>query len=71
MIDSKASVVVGGQGPHDRLAGVLVVPDCGGQGEDTLQDPDRDAGDGAALWCWPVGLTERINAARSSSDNRI
>jgi hypothetical protein len=31
-------VVVGDQRSHDRLGGVVVVPDGGGQGEDALQD---------------------------------
>jgi hypothetical protein len=37
MIDAKGVVVVGEQGPGGRLAGVVVVPDDGGQGEDALQ----------------------------------
>src|SRR5258707_2200290 len=57
MIDSKAlSVVVGGQGSHDRLAGVPVVPDRGGQGEDALQDPHGDAGDSAAAVLFKIEL---------------
>jgi hypothetical protein len=48
MIYSKGSVVVRCQGAHDRLAGVLVVPDPGGQGEDALQDADGDSVGGAA-----------------------
>src|SRR3982751_6556551 len=67
MIDSKGSVVVGDQGSHDRLAGVPVVPDRGGQGEDALQDPDGDAGDGAAAVLFEVelaleGLVDRFDA---------
>src|SRR6266487_4387028 len=57
MIDSKGSVVVGGQGSHDRLSGVPVVPDRGGQGEDTLQDPDGNAGHGASAVLFEVELT--------------
>jgi hypothetical protein len=39
MINSKGSaVVVGDQGPHDVLAGAVVVPDHGGEGEDV---PDQ------------------------------
>jgi hypothetical protein len=38
-------VVVGSQRAHDRLTGVVVVPDGGGQGQDALQD----AGDHAAV----------------------
>src|SRR3954447_16695447 len=67
MIDSKGSVVVGGQGSHDRLAGVPVVPDRGGQGEDALQDPHGDAGDGPAAVLFEVelafeGLVDRFDA---------
>src|SRR3954454_24317196 len=67
MIDSKGSVVVGGQGSHDRLAGVPVVPDRGGQGEDALQDPDGDAGDGPAAVLFEIelafeGLVDRFDA---------
>jgi hypothetical protein len=36
-------VVVGGEGAGDGLAGVVVVPDGGGQGEEPLQDSDQDA----------------------------
>src|SRR3954454_15846580 len=67
MIDSKGSVVVGDQGSHDWLAGVPVVPDRGGQGEDALQDTDGDAGDGAAAVVFEVelafqGLVDRFDA---------
>jgi hypothetical protein len=31
-----SSVVVGGEGPEDVLAGVVVVPDGGGEGEKSL-----------------------------------
>src|SRR5216683_1835610 len=44
MIYSKASVIVGEQGALDGLAGLVVVPDGGGQGEDALQDADQDSG---------------------------
>jgi hypothetical protein len=56
MIDCKGSVIVNDQGSHDRLAGVPVVPDRGGQGQDALQDPDDDAGDGAATVLFEVEL---------------
>jgi hypothetical protein len=46
MINSKGLVVVGGQRALDRLTGVVVVPDRGGQGEDSLEDADQDAGRG-------------------------
>jgi hypothetical protein len=36
MVDSKGSVIVGGQGPQGRLAGVVVVPDGGRGGQDAL-----------------------------------
>src|SRR3954464_9540976 len=52
---------------HDRLAGVPVVPDRGGQGEDALQDPDGDAGDGPAAVLFEIelafeGLVDRFDA---------
>src|SRR5215207_1147622 len=67
MIDSKGSVVVGDQGSQDRLAGVPVVPDRGGQGEDALQDPYGDAGDRPAAVLFEVelafeGLVDRFDA---------
>src|SRR6187431_939830 len=37
------SVVVGGERSKDGLAAVMVVPDRGGEGEESLQDPDGDA----------------------------
>src|SRR4029450_12695715 len=55
--DSKGSVVVvGDQGPDGRLAGVVVVPDCCGQGEQPLQDPNADAVDGATTMAFQVQL---------------
>src|SRR6202008_1495621 len=67
MIDSKGSVVVRGKGSHDRLSGVPVVPDRGGQGQDALQDPDGNAGDGASAVLFEVelafeGLIDRFDA---------
>jgi len=57
MIDSKGSVVVvGDQGADDRLAGVVVVPDRCGQGEQALQDPNADAVDGAPAVVFQVEL---------------
>src|SRR2546423_14074509 len=53
---TKGSVVVRGQGSHDRLSGAPVVPDRSGQGEDTLQDPDGNAGDGASAVLFKVEL---------------
>ena len=35
-------MVVGGEGPEDGLVGVVVVPDGGGEGEESFQDPDQD-----------------------------
>src|SRR3954462_12594529 len=67
MIDSKGLVVVRGQGSENGLACVPVVPDRGGQGEDALQDPDGDAGDGSATVLLKVelafeGLVDRFDA---------
>jgi len=38
------------------LAGVVVVPDRGGHGEDALQDADQDAGRGVAAVLFQVEL---------------
>src|SRR6266699_31048 len=67
MIDAKGSMVVGGQGSHDRLSGVPVVPARGGRGEDALQHPHGDAGDRRAAVLFKVewafaGLVDRFNA---------
>src|SRR6266567_3855889 len=67
MIDSKGSVVVGGQGSHDRLSGPPVVPDRGGQGEHALQDPHGNTRHGASAVLFEVelafeGLVDRFNA---------
>src|ERR1700721_2280484 len=56
MIDSKGSVVVGHERAHDGLAGGVVVPDGGGEGEDALQDADGDAVDGPAAVLLEVEL---------------
>src|SRR5215212_3150260 len=67
MIDSKGSVVVCGQGSHDRLSGAPVVPDGGGQGEYALQDPYGDTRDGASTVLFEVelafeGVIDRFDA---------
>src|SRR5215467_2842375 len=57
MINSKGSVmVVGDQGAHDWLAGVVVVPDGCGEGEDALQDPGGHSGGGAPAVAFEVEL---------------
>src|SRR5215217_8812609 len=67
MIDSKgSSVIVGEQGPGGRLAGVVVVPDRGGQGEDALQYPHDDTCRGVAAVVFQVelaleGLVDRLD----------
>jgi len=60
MIDSKGSVVECDQGSHDWLPGVPVVPDRGGQGQDALQDPDGDAGDGTAAVLFKIELALKV-----------
>src|SRR5215216_7233708 len=67
MIDSRGSVVVGGQGSHDRLSGTPVVPDRGGQGEHALQDPYDNTGHGASAMLFEVelafeGFVDRLDA---------
>lgn len=49
-------MVVCGECPHDRLAGVIVVPDGGGEREDALQDADGYAAWGAATMAFEVEL---------------
>jgi hypothetical protein len=56
MIDSKGSVVVGRQGSRDRLAGAVVVPDRGGQGQHTFHDAGPHSGRGAAAVLFQVEL---------------
>src|SRR5882757_10133795 len=56
MIYSKGSVVISDQRALDGLAGGVVVPDGGGEGEDALQDADGDAVDGAAAVLLEVEL---------------
>src|SRR6266567_6004085 len=43
MTYSKGSVVIGQERALDGLAGPVVVPDGGGQGENALKDADQDA----------------------------
>jgi hypothetical protein len=50
----------------DRCAGVIVVPDRGGEGEDALQDADCDSGGGVAAVAFEVklgfeGLVDRLD----------
>ncbi|GAA3475167.1 hypothetical protein GCM10018965_097200 [Nonomuraea roseola] len=66
MIDSKGSVIVGGQRAHGRLAGVVVVPDGCGEREDALQDADGHAAGCAASVSFEVelaleGLVDRLD----------
>ena len=57
MIDSKGPVIVGDRGAFAGLAGAVVVPDCGGQREDALQDADEHAGGGVPAVSFQVELT--------------
>jgi hypothetical protein len=49
-------VIVGKERSLDGVAGVVVMPDSGGQGRDALQDPDRDVGRGVAAVAFQVEL---------------
>src|SRR6266536_2963662 len=49
-------VVVGEEGPGDRLPGVVVVPDGSGQGEDALQHAHDDACRGVPAVAFQVEL---------------
>ena len=51
-----SSVVVSDQRPGDRSAGLVVVPDRGGHGQDALGDPDGDSFEGAAAVGFEVEL---------------
>jgi hypothetical protein len=56
MTYSKGLVVVGDQRALDWLAGVVVVPDGDGQGEDALDDPGQDSGGGVPAVAFGVEL---------------
>jgi hypothetical protein len=62
MAYSKGSVVVAGdQAAYDRLAGLVVVPDRGGQGEDPLRHPGDHPGQVGPAMPLQVQLTfERV-----------
>ena len=49
-------MVVGGQRPGDRGAGLVVVPDGGGHGQDALADADGDAFEGPSAVGFEVEL---------------
>jgi len=53
-------MVVGDQGAQDRLAGVVVVPDRGGQGQQALQHSRGDALDRAAAVAFQVQLALEV-----------
>src|SRR5258706_1477985 len=57
MINSKGSVVVGQERALDGLAGAVVVPDRGGQREDSLKDADEDSRRGVAAVSFEVKLS--------------
>ncbi len=50
-------MIVGDQRPQGCLSSLVVVPDRGGEGEDALQDPDRDPHPGAAAMAFQVQLS--------------
>src|SRR5438309_2245037 len=56
MNDSKGSEVVGKQGSLDWLAGAVVVPDRGGQGQDALHDAYPYPGGGVPAVLFEVEL---------------
>jgi hypothetical protein len=58
-------VVVGDQGAQDRLAGLVVVPDGGGQGQQSLQHPDTDALNGRPAVALQVELALRVSLTDS------
>jgi hypothetical protein len=59
-------VVIGDQRSQSRLAGLVVVPNHGGEGQDALEDPDGDPDTGAATMAFQVqlaleGLVDRLD----------
>src|SRR5258708_34521446 len=58
-----SSVVVGDQRPGDQGAGLVVVPDRRGHGQDALGDPDGDASEGPAA----VGLQDELALAGAAA----
>ena len=59
-------MIVGEQGPGDRLAGAVVVPDRGGQGQDALQHPHNDPRRSVAAVAFQIqlaleGLVDRLD----------
>jgi hypothetical protein len=66
MIDSKVNGR-GEQGPQGGLAGVVVVPDGCGQGEDALQDPDRHPDQGPTAVSLQVQLPQKVSLRDSIS----
>jgi hypothetical protein len=69
-------VVVGDQGAQDRLAGLVVVPDGGGQGQQSLQHPDGDALNGPPAVAFQVELAREVSltdsmSCRSSSPGQV
>ena len=65
MIDSKGSVIVSGQGSHDRLSRTPVVPDRGGQSEHPLQDPHGNTRHGASAVLFEVELALKVSLTDS------
>ena len=49
-------MIAGKERSLDGVAGVVVMPDSGGQGRDALQDPDQDVGRGVAAVAFQVEL---------------
>src|SRR5260221_6762032 len=73
MINSKGSVVVGQERALDGLAGAVVVPDRGGQREDSLQDADEDSRRGVAAVSFEVklsfeGVVDRLDDLAEGSE---
>ena len=56
MTNSKGSVVVGDEGSESWAGGVVVVPDGGDEGHESLQDAGGDAGGGPAAVSFEVKL---------------
>jgi hypothetical protein len=69
-------MVVGDQRPGDRGAGLVVVPDRGGHGQDALGDADGDSLEGAAAVGFQVelafeGVVDRFDELADGLEQRL
>jgi hypothetical protein len=70
------SVVISDQGPGDRRAGFVVVPDGGGHGQDPLGDADGNAVEGAPAVGFEIelafeGVVHRFDQLADGLEQRL